>query len=125
VVQYSAGLIITFLGGIIAGEYVDRLGNHVHPMIQTLFPNSDAVFYHDSALINTAGTGQSWFEQHESELQHLPWPTPSPDLKVIEPLWSVLETTMRNRFPLPTSLKQVEDVFQEECYKILLETVQN
>jgi hypothetical protein len=32
---------------------------------------------------------------------------------------------VRNRFPLPTSLKQLEDVLQEEWYKIPLETVQN
>jgi hypothetical protein len=31
---------------------------------------------------------------------------------------------MRNRFPPPTSLKQLEDVLQEESYNILLETVQ-
>jgi hypothetical protein len=29
------------------------------------------------------------------------------------------------RFPPPTSLKQLEDVLQEECYKIPLDTVQN
>jgi hypothetical protein len=32
---------------------------------------------------------------------------------------------VRSRFPPPTSLKQLEDVFQEEWYKILLETVQS
>jgi hypothetical protein len=32
---------------------------------------------------------------------------------------------VRNRFPPPTSLKQFEDVFKEQWYKILLETVQN
>jgi hypothetical protein len=32
---------------------------------------------------------------------------------------------VRNRFPPQTSLKQLEDVFQEEWYKILLEIVQN
>jgi hypothetical protein len=32
---------------------------------------------------------------------------------------------VRNRFPTPTSLKQLEDVFQEEWYKIQLENVQN
>jgi hypothetical protein len=36
-----------------------------------------------------------------------------------------LEIRVRNRFPPPTSLKQLEDVFQEEWYKIPLETVQN
>jgi hypothetical protein len=32
---------------------------------------------------------------------------------------------VRNRFPPPTSLKQPEDVLQEELYKIPLQTVQN
>jgi hypothetical protein len=32
---------------------------------------------------------------------------------------------MRNRFPLPTTLKQLEDALQEERYKIPLETVRN
>jgi hypothetical protein len=49
----------------------------------------------------------------------------SPDLNIIEPLWSVLKTRVRNRFPLPTSLKQLEDVRQEELYKFPLETTQN
>jgi hypothetical protein len=30
---------------------------------------------------------QSWFEEHEDELQHLPWPAQSPDLTIIEPIW--------------------------------------
>jgi hypothetical protein len=60
---------------------VDNLGNQVHPMIQT-FPNNDAVFQ------DTAGTVKSWFEEHDGELQHLPWPEQSPDLNVIEPLVS-------------------------------------
>jgi hypothetical protein len=32
---------------------------------------------------------------------------------------------VRNRFPPPTSLKQLDDVLQEEWYKIPLQTVQN
>jgi hypothetical protein len=47
------------------------------------------------------------------------------DLNTNEPLWSVLETRVRNRFPSPTSLKQLEDVLQEKWDKIPLETVQN
>jgi hypothetical protein len=79
----------------------------------------------DNAPLHTAGTVQSWFEDHEGELQHLPWPAQSPDLNIIEPLWSVLETRVRNRFPPPTPLKQLEDVLQEEWCKIPLEIVQN
>jgi hypothetical protein len=78
------GPIITLHGQITAKIYVDRLGNQVHRMIQT-FPNNDAVFQYDNAAIHTAGTLQSWFEEHEGELQHLPWPTQSPDLNITEP----------------------------------------
>jgi hypothetical protein len=53
---------------------VEMSDNHVHPMIQTLIPNSDAAFQLDSALIHTARTVQSWFEEHEGELQHPSWP---------------------------------------------------
>jgi hypothetical protein len=59
ILWYSVRLIITPYGRITAREYVERLGNQVHPMIQTLFPNNDAVFQDDSAPINTAGTVQS------------------------------------------------------------------
>jgi hypothetical protein len=86
-------------------------------MIQILFLNNDAVFQDDNAPIHTAGTVQSWFEEGASELQYVPWPAQSPNLNIIEPLWSVLETRARNRFPPPTSLKLLEDVLRKQCYK--------
>jgi hypothetical protein len=48
VVQYSVGPI-TLYDRITAREYLVRLSNQVHPMIQTLFPNNDAVFQEGSA----------------------------------------------------------------------------
>jgi hypothetical protein len=112
IVQYFVGPIITLHDCITAMDYldVDKLGNQVYPMIQTLFPNNDAVFQDDNAQIHTAGTVQSWFEDLEGELQHLPWPAKSQDLNIIEPLWPALETRVRNRLLPPTSLKQLEDV---------------
>jgi hypothetical protein len=64
---------------------VDRLGYQAHPMIQTLFLNISAIFQDDSAPINTAGTIQSWFEEHEHELHCHPCPAQSLDLNIIEP----------------------------------------
>jgi hypothetical protein len=121
---YSVGPIITLHGQITARNCMDRLGNQVHPTIQT-FLNNDAVFQDDSPPIHKAGTAHSLFEKHESELQHLPWLAQLPDFNIIELLWSVLETRVRNRFLSPTSLKQSEHILPEEWYKILLETVQN
>jgi hypothetical protein len=91
-VQYSVGPIITLQGQITAREYMDGLGNQVRPMIQTFCSNNNAVFKDNRAPIHTAGTVQSWFEEHEGELPHFPWQAQSPDLNSNEPLWSVLET---------------------------------
>jgi hypothetical protein len=33
----------------------------------------EALFLKDNALIHTAGTVKSCFEEHEGEFQHLPW----------------------------------------------------
>jgi hypothetical protein len=66
--RYSVDPIITLHGRITAKDYVDRLGNQLHPIIQTLFPNNDAVFQDDNAPIHTAGTVQSWFEGHSHQI---------------------------------------------------------
>jgi hypothetical protein len=73
----------------------------------------------------TIPTVQSWFEEHEGKLQNVPWPAQSSVLNTTEPFWSLLETSVRNKFPSPTSLKQLEDVLQEESCKIPLQTVRN
>jgi len=90
-----------------------------------LFPNNDAIFQYDNSSKHTARNVQLWFQEHEDALQHLSWPAQSPDLNIIEPLWSVLESRMRSRFPPQSSLKQLEDVLQEEWYSIPLETLHN
>jgi len=46
---YSAGPIITLKGRLITSDYVDILGNQVHPMFQMLFPNREAIFQASTA----------------------------------------------------------------------------
>jgi hypothetical protein len=71
-ISWCAGFIFTVNGRNTASDYVDILNNQVHPMVQTLFPNNDAVFQDDSLPIHTAISVHSWFEEHEDALQHLP-----------------------------------------------------
>jgi hypothetical protein len=122
---YSAGPIFIVNGRNTASDYVDIVGNQVHPTVQMFFPNNDAVFQDDNSPMPTARSVQSWFEEHEDAFQHLSWPAQSPDLYIIKILWSVLQSRMRSRFPPPSPFKQVEDVPHEEWYNIPLETIQN
>lgn len=92
-------------------------------MMQAQFPDGDGIFQDDNAPIHTAKVIRSWFEDHKGVFNHLEWPAQSPDLNIIEPLWSTLEARVRNLFPPPSSLKELERVLIEEWYKIPVETV--
>jgi hypothetical protein len=85
----SVGPITTLHGWITASEYVDRLDNQVHPMIQMLFLKKTVQFCKQTMLPCTI---KSRFEEHEGEIQHLSWPAQSSDLNIIESLrhfWSL------------------------------------
>lgn len=117
---FSVGPMITLQGHITAKDYVNILADHVHPMVQTLFPNGDGVFQDDKAPVHTAHIVQDWFAEHEDEVSHLPWPPQSPDINIIEPLWATLEKKVRDRYPPPSSLSELATVLQEEWNKIPL-----
>jgi len=44
-------------GQITASDYMDIVGNQVHPLVQMLFPNNDAVLQDDILPIHTAISG--------------------------------------------------------------------
>jgi len=77
---------------------------------------TNPTFQDDSSPRHTARSVQSWFEEHEDALQHLPLPEQLPDLNTIKPLWSVLDGRVRSRIPLPSFLKELEDVPHEKWY---------
>ena len=91
--------------------------DYVHPMVQTLYPKGGAMYKDDNALIHTARLVTERFDEHESKVEHLPWPAQSPDLNIIEALWDVLEERVRKRFPTPESHSDLATVLEKEWHK--------
>ena len=51
------------------------------------------------------------------------WLSQSPDLNIIEHSWCILERQVRNRYPPPCCLKELEHVIMEKWLKIPLDKV--
>ena len=71
----------------VSGEhYSNILEDHLHPLLQTVFPGDRPLFQNDSALVPTARWVQTWLDEHNDEVKHLTWYPQSIDLNIIEPL---------------------------------------
>jgi hypothetical protein len=88
VAQYSVGPVITLHNRITAREYMDRLGNQMHPMIQTLCPNDHAAIQDDNAPIHTAAAVHHGLKSMKVNFSIFPGQPQPPHLNTIEPLWS-------------------------------------
>ena len=99
-------------------DSLNILGDQVHPIVYALFFDTD-----DNAPIHTAHVVKNWYKEHESKIEHVDWPPQSPDLNIIEHLSCILERQVRNRYPPPPCLKELEQVLMEEWLKIPLDEV--
>ena len=63
--------------------YLSIFAEHVHPFMETVFPDGCGLFQQDNAPFHKAKKVQEWFEEHNNEFEVLTWPPNSPDLSPI------------------------------------------
>jgi len=130
---YSAGPVTTLNGRITASKNVNILGRHLHPVAQMLFPNKDAIFKDDNPPTHTHTHTHTQPEVFSPGLRdkklHLNIISGQHDrliyVNTTKPLWSVLESRARSKFPPPSPLKQLADVLHEKWHNFPLHTIQN
>ncbi|KAK3558608.1 hypothetical protein QTP86_021665 [Hemibagrus guttatus] len=72
-------------------NYLNIVTDHVHPFMETLFPDGCGLFQQDNAPCHKAEMLQEWFDEHNNRFEVLTPPPNSPDLNPIQHLWDVLD----------------------------------
>ncbi|KAK3556264.1 hypothetical protein QTP70_007073 [Hemibagrus guttatus] len=87
--------------------YISIVADHVHPFMDTVFPECCDLFQQDNAPYHKAKVAQEWFDEHNNEFEVLTWPSNSPDLNLIEHLWDVLDRTVRSMEAPPQNMDKL------------------
>ena len=104
----SVGLIVSLQCRINSKVYLNILGDHVHPIDQVLFSDGDGIFQDKNVSIQTAHVVKNCHKKHESVLERMEWPPQSSDLNIIEHSWCVFERQVKNLYPPPSYLLELE-----------------
>ncbi|KAK3522147.1 hypothetical protein QTP70_026962 [Hemibagrus guttatus] len=76
---------------VTCSTYLSIAADHLHPFMETLFPDGCDLLQQDNAPCHKAEMVQEWFDEHNNQFEVLTWPPNSPDLNPIQYLWDVLD----------------------------------
>ncbi|KAK3561744.1 hypothetical protein QTP86_012991 [Hemibagrus guttatus] len=86
--------------------YLSIVADHVHPFMETLFPDGCGLFQQDKK----AEMVQEWFDEHNNQFEVLTPPPNSPDLNPIQHLCDVLDMQVRSMEAPPRNLQDLKDL---------------
>jgi transposase len=119
---WGVGPLVVVKGTLDQDGYVNLMSEHLVPYLRKVNEKCHGVIFQDDNAPCHAGQYATWWLQTHS-IEHLPWPSQSPDLNPIEHLWDHLDRQVRKRMPPPTSLAGLAAALQEEWGRIPLSVV--
>lgn len=90
----GVGPLIRIHGTLTGKDYLDLFRHRLRRIYPNLY-NGDQIFQDDNAPPHRAGIVREWFEKYE--ILRLKWPSKSPDLNIIEDVWSRIKYQLRGR----------------------------
>jgi len=121
---WSVGPIKKIDGIMKKEDYLDILQTHLCDFVdKCAYKESDILFQQDGDPKHTSKVVKEWIAKHHFKLME--WPAQSPDLNLIENLWSIVkrrlglyESVPANQHELWQRVHQNGELFQKKSYKI-------
>ncbi|QRW20438.1 Transposable element Tcb2 transposase [Rhizoctonia solani] len=109
----GVGRLIRIDGRLTAAKYIEILKEGLLGTLKDYkIPIRHFLFQQDNDPKHTAKITKAWFK--EKSISVLPWPAQSPDMNIIENVWSYLDRKVHSRNPPPCNTTELWEALHEE-----------